>query len=665
MPSRLLFFLTVMIVSCHAWAQKEAIGVPNVQAADFAPVSSLLSSETDAVVLLDSGSTVLDANPKLGFHTVFHRFNRLLILNKRFLKDADAGTFSLKYAIEINGKKLKSLKAFTYNLENGQVIKTAVEDKDIFLEDQKDEYVKLKFAFPNLHVGSIIEYEFTMNSYATQPWDWYFQSRYYPVLKSVYKAVIPNIWNFAITVQNTKYGTGLKKDSVVKTIYSWQFNYDDITVHSRTWTFENIPPMVEEPYTSTIYNYIGCIKFQLSIRPLKPGESQRVMNDWPWVSSRLVNAPDFSAPIQNPDGWFKRMARTVVSDDDLDILKARKIYALVRDHLKSTGRNWGISEYPSLEGIYKSGNANVAEINMILIAMLRSEKLQADPVILATRDNGFVNVDYPILDNYNYTICRFASGDKIYYLDASDPTMGFGKLPTQCYNGAARVITKNNYAVYLSPDSVRESGSTYAIIEADTSSNLLMIDCTVKAGYYESSKIRTDLKEKKLNGYLKSIEGKKMPKGKIDSITLSGVDDPDKCVTMNYKMTLDPGKDGYFYFNPLLSSGMTENPFKPAERTYPVEFSYRMDNVFVLNMDIPTGYDVAEMPKSERVHLNEKDGSFEYLIQKNEHSIQLKSVININKATFDPEDYNTLKEFYAEIIKKQSEMIVFKKSGAK
>lgn len=78
-------------------------------------------------------------------------------------------------------------------------------------------------------------------------------------------------------------------------------------------------------------------------------------------------------------------------------------------------------------------------------------------------------------------------------------------------------------------------------------------------------------------------------------------------------------------------------------------------------MEIPEGYEVEELPKSTRVKLNEKDGMFEYLIQQNEHSIQFKCAINIKTATFDAEDYNTIRDFYSFIIKKQGEQIVFKK----
>jgi hypothetical protein len=192
-------------------------------------------------------------------------------------------------------------------------------------------------------------------------------------------------------------------------------------------------------------------------------------------------------------------------------------------------------------------------------------------------------------------------------------------------------------------------------------SGVLTLNCTERPGYYESSEIRAEIKEKKLEAYLKSITGTKTPKGKIDSVSFIDLENLDQPLTMFYRMNLDRGSDAHIYFNPLLNSGFQENPFKSAERDYPVEMPYQSEDIFVLNMDIPNGYEVEEMPKSERIRLNEKDGSFDYLIQKDEHTIQLKSVININKAVFEPEDYNTLKQFYTEIIKKQGEMIVFKK----
>ena len=78
-------------------------------------------------------------------------------------------------------------------------------------------------------------------------------------------------------------------------------------------------------------------------------------------------------------------------------------------------------------------------------------------------------------------------------------------------------------------------------------------------------------------------------------------------------------------------------------------------------MEIPTGYKVDELPKSTRVKLNENEGMFEYIATSDANTIQLRYKLVLNKATFNPEDYATLRDFYGYVVKKQAEQIVFKK----
>jgi CDP-glycerol glycerophosphotransferase (TagB/SpsB family) len=89
---------------------------------------------------------------------------------------------------------------------------------------------------------------------------------------------------------------------------------------------------------------------------------------------------------------------------------------------------------------------------------------------------------------------------------------------------------------------------------------------------------------------------------------------------------------------------------------------YKIYETYVLNMEIPEGYKVDEIPKSTRVKLNEDEGMFEYIIAQNVTNIQLRSKIVLYKATFQPEDYETLRDFFAFIVKKHSEQIVLKKT---
>ncbi len=638
-------------------AQTSPFTIEPLKKTDFSPVSPLLTPETEAVILQEYGETVLDATPQTGFFTKFHYFKRLLILNKNGISLAKDSVY---YNKEVEGKKLKSLHVSTYNLENGEIVKTGLTEKEMFDENPKDEVRKLKIAFPNVKTGSILEVEYTVNSGSGNLRDWYFQ-RQIPVLHSSYSATIPNNWNYSTTLQNTKYLTVKHKDSLVKNIYSWKYEYENITFYTLSWNFENIPPMKIEPFTSTIDNYIGCIKFQLSLRPIKPGESERVINDWQWVSDRYLTAPDFGMTVEDPSPWMFKLAKTVVQPTDPDLEKAHKLYALVRDHMKMESQSRWITENASLADIYKSGRGNSAEINLLLASILNTQKLHAQGVILATRASGFTNEEYPVMDNFNYAICRVEIAGKAYYLDATDHTLGFGKLPLYCYNGQARVIDKNPYAVYLNPDSVRESSSISVVIEKDPSNKFLNADWTERPGYYKSAEIRQNiLDNNSQNDFSKSYSKNKSFPEKIDSFLISNPEDLERSLTLHFKLQISAYGEHY-YFNPMMNAGLEKNPFISADRNYPVELPYVFDDVFVLNMEIPEGYEVEELPKSVRIKLNETDGIFEYLIQKNENTIQFKNVLNIKKATFAPEDYNTLRDFYAYVVKKQAEQIVFKK----
>ncbi len=111
----------------------------------------------------------------------------------------------------------------------------------------------------------------------------------------------------------------------------------------------------------------------------------------------------------------------------------------------------------------------------------------------------------------------------------------------------------------------------------------------------------------------------------------------------------------------MLGDGYKTNPFKSMNRLYPVEIPYKIDETYMLTMDIPTGYQVDEMPKSVRVAYNENEGMFEYLIQKGQSNLQMRVHLKLDKAFFPVDEYSNLRDFFAYVVKKENEQIVFKK----
>ena len=125
---------------------------------------------------------------------------------------------------------------------------------------------------------------------------------------------------------------------------------------------------------------------------------------------------------------------------------------------------------------------------------------------------------------------------------------------------------------------------------------------------------------------------------------------------------MDPGNEDILYLNPLFGEAKKDNPFKSAERKYPVEMPYTIDETYVATIYVPTGYNVEELPGQIKVLLNEqREGLFEYAIQKSNNIISLRTRIKLDRAFYSPEEYDILREFYNMIVKKQGEQIVLKK----
>jgi hypothetical protein len=133
-------------------------------------------------------------------------------------------------------------------------------------------------------------------------------------------------------------------------------------------------------------------------------------------------------------------------------------------------------------------------------------------------------------------------------------------------------------------------------------------------------------------------------------------------LSIQYKFTLDQQDEPILYINPMFGHAQKENPFKSAERNYPVEMPYTIDETFVATIYIPKGYEVEEMPKPVMVKLNEQnEGLFEYAIGQSGEVISLRTKVKLNRAFFAPEEYELLREFFNLVVKKQGEQIVLRK----
>lgn len=260
-----------------------------------------------------------------------------------------------------------------------------------------------------------------------------------------------------------------------------------------------------------------------------------------------------------------------------------------------------------------------------------------------------------MINRFNYSIAEVTIGDKVHFLDASYP-LGFDKLHTSCYNGHARVLNAAASAVQFDADSLVEQKMTSIIMRPEN--GVLKGVFQQRPTYFESYNLRGLVKDKGKEEYFKPMEKLFT---KVSNTEIADLDSLEGPVMVKYDFELPTGDEDMVYLNPMFGEATKSNPFKSLERKYPVEMPYTVDEIYTLNMELPDGYEVEELPKSTLVKFNEDEGLFQYMIVKNENLIQFRSRIKLNKANFPPEDYETLRSFFDMIVKKQGEQVVLKK----
>jgi hypothetical protein len=634
--------------------------------ADFTVSSPLIDSNVNAVVLSDIGSSEFIGNEKGWFSLVFKRHKRIKILNTKGFNAADISV--LLYSNGSDAEKLEGLSANTYNLENGAIVTTRLENKDVFTDRIKRNLIEKKFTFPAVKAGSIVEYSYTIKSdfiFNLQPWE--FQGEY-PCLWSEYTVGLPDFFNYVFLSQGYLSFDINKKEDHARGFVVRQsdaglaprtFNISSVVTDSR-WVIKNVPPLKAESFTSTINNHIAKIEFQLSEYRF-PGEPvEPVMGNWAKVSEKLLAREDFGV-FDRSNGWLDDDLKIIVKNTKSSEEKTRRIFEYVRDNFTCTSTyGTSLQDKVTLKEIFRRKSGSVSEINLLLLAMLRHESILSEPVLMSLRNRGLVHPIYPLMDRFNYLICEVNLVDRYVYLDASKRILGFGKLPALCYNGVAWVISKDNPTpIHLVPDSLNEH-KQISIIIINNEKNEIEGSISSVLGDYESYDLREKMSKIKNDAYLKEIAKEVGGDIKLENLEIDSLKVYDEPVTVRYDFKMN-NSDDIIYFNPLMGQEIKQNPFKSAQRLYPVEMPFSSKEMVILNMEIPKGYAVEEIPKSVRYKLNEDEGMFEYIVQKDTDKIMLRTSISINKATFSQEDYQPLRDFFSFIIKKQSEQIVFKK----
>jgi hypothetical protein len=635
----------------------------DVNSNDFVNNFPIINSDTKAVILYSSGKISFVGN-SYGFHLLIKIQKHIRI---RILQKSEVDKLSKLSFIYINPgnskDNLDSIKAATYNYVNGNIEKTQINKADLYTQKNSLLSEKISFAFPNLREGSIIEYEteYYTTNISNLP-EWHFQDLTYPCLQSNFQLTTPPFINYLVIrrgVDSLEQFTSFNhNDSLI--IYDRMYK-EGFTTYK--WSMKNITSFENEQYVAKPNDYIDKLSFV--VYQISNGEDIiNTKKDWSSITNLLLKSKRFGVVLnKEANSNLYKTSERVCKNADNSLECAKAIYQYLQNNFKVYSDN-DIFLAEELYDINKRKEVTEEEINLLLIALLRQKDINAEPVILSTKKFGNHSTQYPNIEEFNYVICKVELNGEKYYLDATDPKLGFGKLPLKCFNGHARIISdKDSGDVYFLPDSIVEKKSIFVSLKKMNAVDSFSGYTEINLGYYESLKFR----QKNLLKGVSIFDTKnemllennvKLEQMHYDSLT--NFDYPIK-FTADLSFPVNEIENNILYVNCNAVSLVEKNPFIAQKRKFPIEFDFKTDVLSTTKIEIPDGFKIDELPASVRVKLNEADGLFEYIVSSDNENISIRAKLKINKTIFLPEDYDSIRDFYAFIIKKQSEQIVFKK----
>ncbi|MEO9965828.1 MAG: DUF3857 domain-containing protein [Reichenbachiella sp.] len=672
-----LSLLSLLLLSNPALGQPAPMKFGKINLSDLQMKYYEKDSSASAVILCDYGVSKIEYAHREGWKLVTEVHRRIKILKKDGYEWADGEIYL--YNQYGDKEKLNYLKGYTYNLQGKKIVKSKLEKSSIFEEKYSSNRDVTKFTMPDVKEGSVLEYSYIIVSdFLFNFDDWEFQSSI-PVVWSEFRSKIPEYFIYKVVPQGflpfhvatsemrpqnvtiaeagtaQKFGAARTESSV---------NLVSYREENKIWVVKDAPKFEKESFMTSSNNYISKVSYELAFIKEKNSPEIDYMGSWDKLNRRFLEASYFGEhlfrawKLSNP---IKDLPLEGLSDEE----KIAQVYGFVKSKVSWNGENRctlkTTGDY-SLKNPLSEGKGSAAEVNLILTTLLRKAGLRADPVILSTRNHGIVKKDFPMMDQFNYVICKVYIGDQYMLLDATDPYLPINTLPERCLNGSGFAISKDNPGWVNVTSKAKKSTKISGALVLDDEG---MITGNLKYAYGGYS-ARIPRKEF-LNSGEQTYVDNKMDNSpwEVNSLDVENAKDLSQSFTENYDLEIESDNSGgasIIYISPMFDGKQESNPFKLEERKYPVDFGSTIEEMYYVTIEIPDGYVMEQSPTPLALALPEKSGNYKFQVTQLGNKLTVYSKLAINKIQFSSNEYAYLKEFFAQIISKQNEQIVLKKS---
>lgn len=548
-------------------------------------------------------------------------------------------------------ERLVGLKAYTYNIENGKLQEYKLDKDDVFKEEINEYRTKVSFTMPNVKEGSVVEVRYKVNStyyFSIDP----FRFQYgIPVNKLEAKFSAPK--SFTFNMRNKGYYFVNPK------VESKQNPHTQTVDRTYTYNESDIPSLKAEPFVDNIENYRAGVNFELSKIEIPGSYYKSFTQTWEDVT-KFIYESGLETELKK-EGYFREDLDPVLQEYSGQGERIAAVFEFVKARM-NWDETYGYSVRNGVRKAYKETTGNVADINLMLIAMLRYAGFMANPILVSTKSHGIPI--FPTSDGFNYVVAAVELDGQLVLLDATSKLAVPNIMPYRVLNWNGRLI--------------REDGSSVSVDLSPSKKAKNMINLSVQVNEDGSVKgrVRKQYTHHRAYGfrnenvnmieeeYLQELENE-YSGIEIENYEIENLKNPYQPVVENFEFYKDEGVEqisGKMFLEPLMFFTTTEHPFKSEKREYPVDFLFPQTDSYMVNYMLPQGYQVESLPESTKFVLPDNLGSFLYQIVNRGNVLQLRVNTDLNTDVVSSEYYEHLRTFFREMIKKEAEKIVIIKA---
>ena len=558
------------------------------------------------------------------------------------------------------------IKGVTYTLENGNIVESPLDNKDIYRKNVAGKNYEATFSLPSVKPGCVIEYSYEeVTKNISSMYTWHIQDQY-PKLISEYEIEYPERYEFTaishVAIPVKEYqdieDAELSPDGYC---HGKGQTYTNGKQYTAFWVRKNIDGLKMEPYVRNLNSIKERLELQMTGK-MTTGGFTHFDNSWAKLNEELWSKSKLDKQVNGSNNFMNNVVDSLVRIDTSWIGKTTAIYKYVR-------ANFSVSEKSKLRDVqvkyvFDHKEGSIFGINLLLAAMLQHAGINAYPMLLATTAEIPESPAFPVLDRIDYLAVAVKKDSSYLYLDASDKNNIFGSLHPGCYNGYAWVLGIGE-GVYLQPDMISNK-DICAVKIYDITDSTAAFEVTEKFGLQKSSSLRRswvkdnsesqkfmDQLERSLPGNVTLINSEVYNREMPDTNIIA---------KLTCSMKMGTARSGYF-INNVLMKYFTENPFKATVRKLPVDFAYKAEYLYYISIKLPDNL----VPDSlaQGIVLNYEDGgmiykrSFSYFPEI--HMLTGNSSYAVNITSYTTDYYESMRKFFQEMIKDNDELITLRK----